>query len=360
MVVSNTPERDATSIHSVIDLRSDAVTRPTAAMWRAMQEAHLGWAPAGDDPSVNELESYAAELVGKEAALFVPTGTMANLLALMTHTERGDQIVLEADSHILWSEEWSFGYICGLVPCVIQGNSGHVSPEAIKRKLSTQRFSHKPRTSLICLENTHNVAGGAVIRGTEISAICGVAREHGISVHLDGARIFNACIATNEDVKVVVSEVDTLMFCLNKGLSAPTGAMLCGPAGFIERSKTNLKRVGGFSIPQAGIPAAAGLVALRTMIPQLSEDNRRAQLLAEGLSNLYSDFISPLPVETNIVMVALQRSRLSARTLLEHLAKRDILGYFCSDDLVRFVMHRHIKDEDICTVIGAFKELKCA
>ena len=236
----------------MIDLRSDAVTRPTDAMWEAMRSAHLGWAPSGDDASVNELQDLAAELVGKEAALFVATGSMANLVALMTHTQRGDEFIVEADSHIRWSEEASFAYVCGLVPSTVQSEAGHVSPDAVRRQLSQQRFNHKPRTSLICLENTHNLAGGTVMRAEEIIAISSVAHEYGIRVHLDGARVFNACTAANEDVKLAGAHVDTIMFCLNKGLSAPGGALLCGSVEFVEQAKINLRRLGGHSIPRQG------------------------------------------------------------------------------------------------------------
>ena len=335
----------------VIDLRSDAVTKPTQAMWEAMRSVELGWAPSGDDTSVNELESFAAELTGKEAALFVPTGTMANLLALMTHTERGDHISLPSDSHILWSEEWSLGYICGLVPCVYPAESGCDQLETIRQKLGDRRFSHKPRTSLICLESPHNLAGGVVLPTEQIDDIGELARARGVPVHLDGARIFNGCAAGMEIVKRVVKSVDTVMFCLNKGLSAPAGAMLCGSASFIERSKTNLKRVGGQSIPQAGILAAAGIVALRTMPPQLQLDNRRAQLLAEGIIQLSDDLVILHKVQTNIVFVSLRDSRIPGPLFLSELARHNVLGLLSTEQCVRFVTHRHIDDEAVNRVL---------
>jgi threonine aldolase len=338
-----------------IDLRSDAVTTPTKAMWHAMRKAELGWAPSGDDKSIRDLESFSAELVGKEAALFVPTGTMANLLALMTHTERGDQILLVSDSHIFWSEEWSLGYICGLVPSVFPAEPSQLQIEEIREKLSGRRFNHKPRTSLICLESPHNLAGGVVLPTDQIDDIGTLARAHGIPVHLDGARIFNGCAACAEPVHRTVRNVDTLMFCLNKGLSAPMGAMLCGPRSFVERSKTNLKRLGGHSIPQMGILAAAGTVALTTMLTQVESDNRRARLLAEGIESLGADIKIPNKVETNIVLVSFKNSKLSADVFLRDLAQRNVLGLLSSEDCVRFVTHRHIDDAAINTVLRVIR-----
>jgi threonine aldolase len=342
-----------TGVSRVVDFRSDAVTEPTTEMWQAMREASLGWAPMGEDPSVIELERYAAELVGKEAALFLPTGTMANLLALMTHTDRGDHVVLDEESHILWSEEWSLGYICGLIPNRVRTNAGAVSLEMLDKKLSERRFNHRPRTSLICLENTHNLSGGSVMSGSQIDAVGAVAGEHKVAIHLDGARIFNACIAANEDIQSMAASVDTLMFCLGKGLSAPAGALLCGTCTFIQRSITHLKRLGGFSIPQIGIFAAAGMVALRTMIPRLTEDHRRAKSLATGIAGLSADLTVPHRVETNIVMVSTHKLNRSAQLFVKQLAEHGVHASLCTDDLVRFVTHRHIDDQSIADAIRA-------
>lgn len=340
----------------VIDLRSDAITQPTQAMWEAMRSAQLGWAPSGEDKSVKELESLAAEVTGKEAALFVPTGTMANLIALMTHTERGDQIILVPDSHIWWSEEWSVGYICGLVPCVLPDARGAVQIEALREKLSGKKFNHKPRTSVICLESPHNLAGGVIVPTDQIDAIGELARVHGVAVHLDGARLFNGCAATGEAVSRVVANVNTVMFCLNKGLSAPVGAMLCGPAQFIERSKINLKRLGGYSIPQTGILATAGVVGLTTMTPQLEMDNQRAKLLAEGIVALNTDVTVSNKVQTNIVLMSLNESKRSGPLFVQDLARRNVLALLSSDQCIRFVTHRHIDDKAIDTVLQVINQ----
>jgi len=338
----------------MIDLRSDAITQPTPAMWDAMSKADLGWALVGDDPTVNKLETYAAELAGKETSLFVPTGTIANLIALMSHTQRGNQVIIEASSHILWCEEWSFAYICGIAPRAIPGMRGQMDPGDVEKAIVERSFGHRPKTGLVCLENTHNVAGGAIIRAEHISAVAQLAHRYEVPVHLDGARIFNACVALQKDLQSFLTEVDTVTINLNKGLSAPFGAVLCGPRDFIELSQINLKRIGAANIHQAGIFAAAGLVALQTMIPQLAEDNRRAQVLSQGIMSVGRPQIRPFPIDTNIVMVAIDKSLMSADSLVEQMAGRGVLATSCSDDIVRFVTHRHISDEDIQQVVDTF------
>lgn len=345
--VSNKPSLN------LIDLRSDAVTLPTEAMWEAMQGAACGWAPSGEDQSVRELESLATEVTGKQAALFVPTGSMANLLALMTHTERGDQIVLEPDSHILWSEEWGLGYVCGLVPCVLPSESDGRLSERIQERLTASRFDHRPRTSLICLESPHNLMGGAVLPTKQIDEIGELARARAAAVHLDGARLFNGCAATGETAKRVVDNVDSVMFCLNKGLSAPFGAMLCGSAKFIEHSRINLKRVGGHSIPQVGVLAAAGTVALKTMVPQCAMDNSSAKMLAEGIQRLSKRLIVRHAVQTNIVLLSFEETGIPATVFVGELARFNIRGLLVSEQCIRFVTHRHISQQAISAVVEA-------
>jgi threonine aldolase len=337
-----------------IDLRSDVLTRPTTAMWNAMQEATPRWAPAGQDPTVQELEALAAKLTGKEAALFVPTTTtMANLVALMTHTRRGDQIVLEASSHILWSEESAFAHICGLAPRVIPSESGSMPPDEVVAALSEHQFSHRPTTTLICVENTHNAAGGTIVTPEHMKALATVAQEHGIPIHLDGARVLNASVALEQDLKTVVADVDTVALSLCKGLSAPVGALLCGPADFIERCLPNLRRLGGGSVHQAGMLAAAGIVALETMIPQLSHDNRRAKALGDEITGLNHDAIRTRRVDTNIVIVSVDACLMPARELLSRLDEQGIKAMLRSDDTIRFVTHCHIHDDDVGRVAEA-------
>jgi threonine aldolase len=341
----------------MIDLRSDAVTHPTEAMWEAMRRVRVGWALVGEDASVTELEHLATKLSDKEASLFVPTATMANLVALMSHTRRGDQVILEASSHILWSEEQGFARICGLAPRVIQGESGYMAPPDVRHAIEEQRLGHRPRTSLICLENTHNLGGGAIITPPQVGAIAAIAREYDIPIHLDGARVFNAAVAMGEELKTLVKDIDTLTISLTKGLSAPQGALLCGPKPFVEESRSNLRTLGGASIHQAGIFAAAGLVALQTMLPQLAADNRRAQMLARGLIALNSGSVRTKPVQTNIVLLSIDSSCMSACSFAQELASSGILASVCAENAIRFVTHRHISDGDIESVIHAVSQI---
>lgn len=340
----------------MIDLRSDAVTQPTDAMWEAMRAAPPHWSAGGDDPSVLALEARAVALTGMESALFVPTGTMANLLALMGTVERGAQVILEESSHILWSEEWSLSYICGAHPRPIAGTAGVIDPDALRHALRERRFSHRPQTALICLENTHNAAGGTVLRPEQQAALVAVAREYGVPVHVDGARLFNAQVALGMSLRELLMGVDSVALSLSKGLSAPSGALLCGSAALIERSRINLKRLGAHSLTNAGIQAAAGLVALDTMLPQLREDHRRARLLAEGLAGLPGLALDLERVQTNVVMVRLT-GRLNAVQLAEQLAQRGIRTVTYSDEMLRLVLHRHIDDAMVAQTIAVCTEL---
>ena len=330
----------------IVDLRSDAITKPTPEMWRAMQEADLGWASAGEDASVLQLEETAARLSGKEAGLFALTGNMANLAALMSHAERGDQILLEASSHILWCEEWSMSYIVGLFPRVIEGTRGKVEPEAVVHAMRESRYRHQPRTSLLCLENTDNVFGAA-LTPADIREPASAARDLGAAVHLDGARVLNACVARNVTLGEMLEPVDSAMISLNKGLSAPGGALLVGSAAFIAESRMNLRRIGGGSHHQAGIYAAAALVALDSMIDQLADDNRRARTLANLLEPLQGLRVRPVEVETNVVVVELDPELGTAESFLSELVAQGVVGYVSGPQSVRFVTHREIDDSDI-------------
>jgi threonine aldolase len=340
----------------VIDCRSDVITQPTKAMWDAMQSAEMGWGLQNEDPSINELQDYAANLAGMEAAIFVPSGTMANLVALMTHANRGDHILLEAYSHVLWSEEWSFAYVCGLVPRVLQGDLGLIAPSDVESAIGERRFGHRPPIRLLCLENTHNMAGGTVMTPTHTATLSRIAHENGIAVHVDGARILNACAALDVPLRDFARHVDTLSLNLNKGLSAPGGALLCGPARLIEESRLNLKRLGGWSVVgKSGLTAAAGLVALKTMIPQLAEDNRRARTLAEELADIDNIEVDLRTVQTNIVMVRIPESFMSTEEFLVRLEQSGVRAYRYLSDTVRFVLHRHIDDTDVARIVGAVR-----
>ncbi len=338
--------------HEPIDLRSDAVTRPTEAMWEAMQRATPGWAAANDDRHVHELEQYAAELLGKEAALFMPTGSMANLTMLMASVERGEQIILEQSSHMLWSEEWALGYICGAIPRLLPSHDGCPDPEAVRSAIVERYFSHRPNTALVCLENSHNVAGGIAIPTARIAQVAEVAHAHGIAVHLDGARLCNAAVALDEPPANLAAPADSVAISLSKGLSAPYGALLIGSAQLIDRARSALKRLGGHSVPNAGIFAAAALIALRDMRARLGQDHQRARNLANALAGLPGLELNLQSVQTNIILV--RTTRLSAAELLTRLAERGLLASSLTDDIVRLVTHRHIGDEEVARAITAF------
>ncbi|HHY38241.1 MAG TPA: low specificity L-threonine aldolase, partial [Clostridia bacterium] len=254
----------------MIDLRSDTVTRPTPEMRRAMAEAEVGDDVYGEDPSVRQLEEIAAETMGKEAALFVASGTMGNQVALMAHTRRQDEVLLEAESHIFFYEAGGMAVLSGLMPFPIRTEDGILRPTDLERALRPSDI-HFPKPSLVCLENTHNRHGGRVAGVEEIKKTCDFAHAHGLKVHLDGARIFNAAVALGVNVKSLVKDVDSVMFCLSKGLCAPVGSMLAGTRDFIEEARRCRKLLGG-GMRQAGVLAAAGIVALKTMVDRLAED----------------------------------------------------------------------------------------
>lgn len=342
----------------MIDCRSDVVTRPTDAMWNAMRSAELGWGMQREDKSINHLEELGADLTGMEAALFVPSGTMANLIALMTHADRGDHILVEAYSHILWSEEWSFAFICGLAHRAIVGTFGLMAPEDVESAITERRFGHRPEFKLLCLENTHNMAGGTVMTLSDTATLSGLARENGIAIHMDGARILNACAALGVPLREFSPHLDTLSLNLNKGLSAPGGALLCGSRRLIERGRLSLKRLGGWSVVgKSGLTAAAGIVALETMIPQLAVDNARARTLAELLAAIRGIEIDLRTVQTNIVMVRLPEELISAGEFLLRLERAGVRAYLYLADTVRFVLHRHIDDTDVSKIADAVREV---
>jgi len=241
-------------------------------MKEAMKNADVGDDVYQEDPTVNQLEGLAAEKLRKEAALFVPSGTMGNLIAVLTHCQRGDEVILEIDSHIYFYEVGGMSAVAGVIPRLIIGDKGILDPQDVKRALRDDNF-HFPKTTLICLENTHNRAGGTIISPKLTEEICQLAHQRNISVHLDGARIFNAAIALNIEPTLLTKNVDSVMFCLSKGLSAPVGSILAGSKEFIQRARKNRKMLGG-GMRQAGILAAAGIIAIENMVERLGEDHK--------------------------------------------------------------------------------------
>lgn len=322
----------------LIDLRSDTVTQPTDEMRDAMARAPVGDDVFGEDPTVNELEALAAEKVGKEAALFVPSGTMGNLVGILSHSQKGDEVLLEESAHIYAREAASFS-IAGVIPRLIRGTQGYIAPEQLRRAVRP-RDVHFPPTRLVCLENTHNGAGGVPFSPQEMDAIALAAKQLGLAVHLDGARIFNAAVSFGVSAIDLTRNVDSVMFCVSKGLSAPVGSLLAGAREFVDRARRFRKGVGG-GMRQAGIIAAAGIVALRTMVDRLAEDHANARRLAEGLNGIPGLSVNLERVRTNMVVVDVAEP-LTAADFCARLRHEGVLAFPASVGTVRMVTHRHI------------------
>ncbi|MFY0545071.1 low-specificity L-threonine aldolase [Brevibacillus sp. H7] len=339
----------------LIDLRSDTVTKPTEAMIRAMAEAEVGDDVYGEDPTVNRLESIAAERLGKEAALFVTSGTQGNQVAVLTHCVNGDEVILEADSHIFYYEGGAVAALAGVQTRTVTGIRGAMQARDVAIAIRGKNI-HFPRTRLVCMENTHNRAGGAVVSPEQMKEVYEIANQNGVGVHLDGARLFNAAVALGRDVSEFTRWTDSVQVCLSKGLSAPVGSILAGSREFIEEARWWRKKLGG-GLRQAGYLAAPGILALTEMVERLQEDHNRAQLLAEGLAKLS---LEVLPVETNIVLVRTETVNLTAAELLSRLAEKGVLAVDFDEHVVRFTTHRHISDDDIIRTLQAVEAVLTA
>ena len=322
-----------------IDLRSDTVTRPTAAMRAAMATAEVGDDVYGEDPTINRLEERAAEIFGREGAIFVPTGTMGNQIAIRLHTQHGQEIVCEARAHIL---DWEMAMVSAFSGCLartVAGERGILTWERIKTALSPKLY-YRAQTGLIALENSHNMAGGTVTPLDVYDEIWSGARDAGLPVHLDGARIFNASVALGVPVDALTSGFSSVMFCLSKGLCAPVGSMLVGSRRFIERARAVRKMLGG-GMRQAGVLAAAGLIALEEMPKRLGEDHANAKLLAERMAELSQVEIDLACVQTNIVIFKL-RGVTDVSPILAALKQRGVLAGAAAADQIRFVTHNDV------------------
>jgi threonine aldolase len=327
-----------------IDLRSDTVTKPTLAMRAAMAEAEVGDDVYGEDPTVNRLEQEAARIAGKEAALFVPSGTMGNNIAIKMHTRHGDEILCESRSHVF---DWELSMVAWFSGCLarpIAVEDGILTWKEIESALRTGS-PHNSATTLICLENTHNMAGGIVYPLEFIDEICAKAHERGVKVHMDGARVFNASAALKIPVARIVRDVDSVMFCLSKGLGAPVGSMLAGTAEAIEQARLYRKRLGG-GMRQAGILAAAGLVALRESPAHLEEDHANARSLARALAELPGIRIDPAHVRTNIVIFDVSALDLSAVEFVARLKSYGVAAGAIAPARVRLVTHQNVSRAD--------------
>jgi threonine aldolase len=340
----------------MIDLRSDTVTKPTDAMRAAMASAEVGDDVYGDDPTVNRLQDRAAEIFEKEAALFVPSGCMGNQIAIKVHTKPGDEIIVEDRSHIYLNEMASSAVISGVLtrPVRSEDRSGHLKWTEIEPVLNTEHDYHGARTDLICLENSHNMAGGTVMTAEHCNEICDRAHALGVPVHLDGARIFNAAAALDTTVADLTRHCDSVQFCLSKGLGAPVGSMLIGTRGFIDEGRAWRKRLGG-GMRQVGILAAAGLIALEESPKRLHEDHANARGLAVGLAEIDGISIDPETVVTNIVIFDVSGTGRTQADLCDRLKDHGVLATGW-DSVIRMVAHHDITADDIDTAISALRK----
>jgi len=339
----------------VVDLRSDTVTKPSSAMRKAMFEAEVGDDVYGEDPTVNKLQERAAEIFGREAALFVPTGSMGNQIALKVHTRPGQEIICEEKCHIYNYEMAMMSQFSGCIARTIAAPDGMLTWEAILRKLSPPTYYYA-QTGLVELENTGNMAGGTVYPQAIADEICDKVHEIGLPIHLDGARVFNAAAALGKPVADVTRKYDSVMFCLSKGLGAPVGSMLVGSKKFIEMAHIYRKSMGG-GMRQAGILAAAGLIAIEEGPKRLHEDHANAKFLAEGLAKTPGIKIDPAKVQTNILIFDISGTGLESSAFTKELAKRNVLAGGVNAELVRFVTHLDVDRAGCEFALGAVQEI---
>lgn len=341
----------------MIDIRSDTVTQPTEGMRKAMLEADVGDDVLGDDPTVIKLQNKAAELLGKEAALYVPSGTMSNIVATRTHTSPGDEIVTEAHSHIYRYEGGAFAALSGCSVALVDGKTGLMTAEQVSSSIRKAEgsLSHYPNGSLVCVENTAQGGGGSVYTQEAIDDICKVAREKDCKLHMDGARLFNATVASNTDPARMVRDFDSVSICLSKGLGAPIGSVLVGSEKDLAQAHRWRKMFGG-GMRQAGMMAAAGIYALENNIDRLREDHRRAIKFAEALVEMPNFSVNLETVQSNIVYIGVGKGR--SKQMIEKLAKQDIDILDTDDSTIRAVFHLHIGDEDLEKIIEAFAQLR--
>jgi threonine aldolase len=338
----------------VIDLRSDTVTQPTPAMREAMARAEVGDDVYGEDPTVNRLQELAAEKLGKPAALFVPSGTMGNLVALLTHCGRGDEVIIGDQQHSFTSEVAGMAALGGIQPRPVPNQrDGTLALQDIRSAIRADNI-HYPRTRLIMLENTHLRANGAPLRPDYLKQVRAVADENGLLIHTDGARIFNAAVALHVPVAELARDSDSVQFCLSKGLSAPVGSVLVGSQDFIAEAQRNRKMVGG-GMRQAGVLAAAGIVALETMVDRLADDHANAKYLAENLADLPGIVLNPETVKTNMVLFAVEPDGLDADELAARIEREGILIQARGKYLLRAATHYGIDRADVERAIETIK-----
>ena len=339
-------------MNKIIDLRTDTITRPTEVMLAAMRDATQGDDSRDGDETVMQLEALAAERTGKEAGAYMPSGTMTNLVAVLAHTQRGGEVLLEEGAHILNSELGGIAALSGAFHKAIPGKRGAMDLDILREKIrGTTRNNFG--TVLVCMETSHNRAGGAVLPLDHMKTVYELAHNSGVPVHTDGARLFNAAVALGVDAKTIAQYTDTVCFCVSKGLSAPVGSLLCGSKVFIERARAFRRLVGG-NMRQAGSLAAAGIVAMNTMVNRLKDDHATAKRLAMGLHKIDARFCNPAGVETNLVRVDVSFTTRNADQWSQALAKHGVAASPADPRSLRFVTHRHISEADVDAAIAAF------
>jgi len=339
-------------MHDIVDLRSDTLTQPTPEMREAMARADVGDDVFGEDPTVRRLEALAAERLGKPAGLFVTSGTQGNLISVLAQTRSGQEIVLDYDSHVFNNEVAGLPVVGQLQMRPMKTERGFLSPEQVREAIRPANI-HVPETALVCIENTHNRHGGTCATPEEIAAVATVAHEAGVAVHLDGARLFNAAVGLGRPAADFTRAVDSVTFCLSKGLAAPVGSVICGSTELVERARRWRKMLG------AGMRqvAAAGIVSLERMVDRLAEDHRNARRLAEGLAKLPGLRVDLSTVQTNIVIMRVERGPAAATELVKGCAARKVKVHAMAPGAIRCVTHKDVDAEDISRALEAFREL---
>jgi len=347
-------------VHDIVDLRSDTLTLPTPEMRDAMARAEVGDDVWEEDPTVKRLESMAADRLGKAAGLFVSSGTMGNLISVVSQTHTGQEVVLDLDSHIFNNEVAGASVVGNVQMRPVKTARGFLTPDQVREALRPANI-HIPPTGLVCIENTHNRHGGTCCTPEEISAVATVAHGAGVPVHLDGARLFNAAVALKRPARDFVRDVDSVTFCVSKGLAAPVGSVICGSSEIIARARRVRKMLGG-GMRQAGVIAAAGIVALERMIDRLAEDHANARGLAEGVAKLPGLSVDLASVQTNIIIFGVERgaaatSAAATAELVAGSAARKVKIHAIGPTAIRCVTHKDIDAEDIARTLDAFAEI---
>ena len=339
-----------------IDLRSDTITLPTKEMLDAIDRADLGDDVFQEDPTINQLEKLAAKRFNKQAALFVPSGTMANLVAVLSHCQRGDEVILGDQAHTFLYEAGGISAFGGVHSRqLVNQADGTISIDDIKHAIRKEDV-HFPTTRLICLENTHNRCFGMPLSSDYVNSVAEVAKNNSILVHVDGARIFNAAVSLGTPVAELTDEIDSVSFCLSKGLSAPAGSLLCGSESFIYRARRNRKALGG-GMRQAGILAAAGIVALENMTERIADDHQNARALAEGISDIKGISIDLDKIQTNIIYFSLDHPKIESSLFLDKMCEKNIHFFELGPSWYRLVTHNGISKDDVSNVVEEFHQL---